>query len=85
MIHSKPAIAGDKRDRNRRLGRNAIRVVRLLAEILDESRLLFCPRGAHGTALDRSYDTLHRGAGTVGGNTRYGVAIAGNDANGFTA
>src|SRR2546430_685906 len=83
--HAEPPIAGDKRDRYRRLGRNAIRVVRLLAEILDESRLLFCPRGAHGAALDGSDDTLHRGAATVGGNTRYGVAIAGDDANGFTA
>ena len=64
----KPAIAGDERDGDGGLFGNAIRIVRLLAEILDECRRLCCPGSPHRAALDRCEKTLHRCAATVGGH-----------------
>ena len=53
--------------------------MRFLAKILDEGRLLLGPGHANRAPFDRREEPFHLGAASVGGDTGYGMAIAGDD------
>ena len=57
--HAQPSIAGNQRNGDSGLGRNPIRIMSFLLQILHECRLFLRPRDAYRTALNWLDNALH--------------------------